>query len=216
MFKDFQRILQQSVAAFRAELNKREPEDEVAELLSAMRRELVEARASLAELTRVREETAGELARERTQLEQCERRGQMAEQIGDRDTVRVAEEFAVRHRERIGVLEQKTAAVEAELALRSREADEMKRRFQAAEANRATLLAELRRAHSRDRIRSVADETSDAFSEFQRMEEKVQGSGAYVDALGELDDAPPSPGADADAAAVEERLREIKRRMGKE
>ena len=64
MFEDLQRLFRESVAAFRSELEKREPEDEVAHLLGSMRRELVEVRASIPrleeDLAKQREALAGE------------------------------------------------------------------------------------------------------------------------------------------------------------
>lgn len=210
MFEDLQRLFKESVAAFRSELEKREPEDEVAHLLGSMRRELVEARALLPKLEQELSRARIELASEREHLERTERRGALARQINDAETIRVAEEFAERHRRKVAVLEQKVAATEAELALRSREAEEMKRQYQEADANRMELVARLRRAGSQERIRSVADDAVHSFSEFDRMTEKMRSHNDYIDALGELDDSPPAPPAD-----VEERLRELKRRMGK-
>lgn len=216
MLEDLQRLFRESVAAFRSELDKREPEDEVAHLLGSMRRELVEARALIPKLQAELEGARGELARERDLLERTERRGKLAGQINDAETVRVAEEFSTRHRGRISVLEQKVSAVEAELELRRREAEEMKQQYQEADANRMELVARVRRAQSQDRIRSVADEAAHSFSEWDRMAEKMGDDSAYADALRDLeeevaDPARPSPS----AADVEERLRELKRRMGK-
>ena len=201
------------MAAFRAERDKREPEDEVAHLLGSMRNELVEARALLPKLQQELQKAHAALAAEREGLERTERRGRLAQQINDAETVRVAEEFAARHRGRIGVLEQKVAATEAELALRTREAEEMKRQYQEADANRMQLVANLRRGHSQERIRSVADEAVHSFSEYDRMTERMAGDQDYIEALRELDEdaGPPPP----DPVDVEERLKELKRRMGK-
>jgi phage shock protein A len=202
MLDDLQRLFRESVAAFRAELNRREPEDQVAELLSAMRRELVAARAALPEYAANVERSRRELAHERAQLEQCERRGRLARDAGDDATVLVAEEFAGRHRARIGVLEQKVAAAEAEHALRGREAEEMKEKYRAADANRLQLVAEIKRGHARERIRTVAADATASFDDFARMEESIGQRAAESDAFAEL--------------SVEERLREMKRRMGRE
>src|SRR5690606_37892912 len=156
------------------------------------------------------------LAQEREQLERAERRGRLAADINDAETVRVAEEVAAKHRERVVVLEQKVAAAEAELGLRRREADEMMRQFKEAEANRYELVARLRRVRSHDRIRSVADEAAHSFSEWDRMAEKVGADSDYVDALRELDeDAPPPPPPGPSPADIDARLEELKRRMGK-
>jgi phage shock protein A len=214
MFEDLQRLFKESVAAFRSELEKREPEDEVAHLLGSMRRELVEARALLPKLEEQLSRARAELAAEREHLERTERRGKLARQINDEETIRIAEEFAVRHREKVVVLEQKVAATEAELALRSREAEEMKRQYQEADANRMELVARLRRGGSQQRIRSVADDAVHSFSEFERMTEKMRSRNDYIDALDELDESPPATPR-PDPADVEERLKELKRRMGK-
>lgn len=218
MFKDLQRLFQKSVAAFRAELERREPEDQVTELLSAMRRELTAARAAVPELEEEARRARAELARERELLAQCERRGALAERIGDAETARVAREFAERHRERAGVLERRAEAAEAEHALRAREADEMMRRYKEADANRFALLAQLRQAKARRDMRARLDGSAGPFADFSRMEEAVEGSSARTDALGsildELDDSPPPP--PPPTSDVEERLRELKRRMGRE
>jgi hypothetical protein len=61
------------------------------------------------------------LQAERQQLADAERRGQLAGQIPDQETVRVAEQFAARHRERAQVLEKKLALQREELALAERD-----------------------------------------------------------------------------------------------
>jgi phage shock protein A len=217
MFEDLNRIFRKSMSAFRSELSRREPEDQVAELLGAMRREWVAARADLPLLAERAERARRELANERDLLAQCERRGKLAEGIGDAETVRVAAEFAARHRERIGVLEQKVTATEAERALRLREVEEMKRRYEEADANRFALLAEIRRRQGQARMSAGAAETAGSFDDWGRMEEKISDTQSYVDALDELDPAPPRrPPAGASSAEVEERLRQLKRQMGKE
>jgi len=213
MFEDLQRLFRDSVAAFRTERDRREPEDEVAHLLGSMRRELVEARALIPKLEEVLAGARSRLETERSELDRTERRGNLARDIDDQETARVAQEFAVRHRERIVVLEKKVSATEAELALRIREAEEMKRQYQEADANRMELVARIRRGQSRERIRSVAEDAADSFSEWDRMAEKMAGNSAYVDALHELDeDAPRNDHAEVE---VEDRLRELKRRMGR-
>jgi phage shock protein A len=215
MLNEIRKLFRRSVEAFREELATREPEDQVAELLTAMRRELVAARAAL---PRFEADIAGarvELAGEREALLRCERRGSLAEQIGDAETVRVAAEFAVRHRERIVVLEQKVGATEAELALRRREAEEMKRRYQEADANRFALLAQLRRAKSAENMRQASSTQEGPLADWLRVEEKVERDVSYVDALGELEESPSPPPSASDPGAVDARLQELKRRMGR-
>lgn len=213
MFRDIQRVFRESMAAFRSELGRREPEDQVAELLSAMKREMVAARADLPLHREEVERSQRAVQRERAELEACERRKGMAERIGDEETARVAEEFAARHRERVLVLEQKAQAAEAELALRTREIEEMKARYQEADANRFALLAQLRRSGAQQRMRSALGGEEGAFADFDRMQEAVDGNASYADALDDLADPTPAPPPPPD---VDDRLRELKRRMGKD
>jgi phage shock protein A len=218
MFEDLQRIFRESVAAFRSELNRHDPEDQVASLLSSMRREWAAGRAELSALGETLERAGLELRKERDLLDQCERRRRLAEGIGDAETVQVASEFAERHRERARVLEQKVSAVAAERELRAREVEEMKRKYQQADANRHVLVSELRRAENQARRRSVADGVEGSFADFDRMREKIDDSESYVEALEDLDevletrDSPASPS----AADVEQRLRELKRKLGRD
>lgn len=185
MFDDLRRVFRESLAAFHAELGKREPADDVAELLSAMRREVVEARAAL---PGYREEVAraeAGLTRERELEAQCDRRRLAADRIGDSETSGIAERFAAQHRGRAEVFARKLAAARAELELRSREAAEMMQRFKEAEANRFGMVAELRTARARGSIDSL------------------------------LDDEPPPPSGPS-PSEVDDRLRELKRKMGRE
>lgn len=213
MFNEIMSVFRRSVAAFREELSTREPEDQVAELLASMRRELVAARAALPEYDAVIAQARADLSREREALAQTERRGAMAERIGDSETHRIASEFAARHRERTGILEQKLRTAEAELELARRETEEMKRRYQEADANRFALLAQLRRARASERMKNAS--SGGVFEDWSRMEEKVEREAAYVDALDELEDTP-SPGTSSRQVSVEERLEELKRTMGRD
>jgi hypothetical protein len=65
--------------------------------------------------------TERQLAQERQQLADAERRGGLAAQLPDPDTVRIAGQFAERHRERSAVLAKKLALQQEELALAERD-----------------------------------------------------------------------------------------------
>jgi phage shock protein A len=214
MFDDLQRLFKESLAAFRAELGKHEPVDEIAELLTSMRRELVAARAAIPALEADAERARRELLRDRAELEQCERRGRLAEKIGDAETVAVANEWATRYRERVAVLEKKVVAMEAETELRKREAAEMQKRFQTAEANRFSMVDALTRDRARQRRQANQRETGAAFDDFSRFEERIGGNVSVDDILRELDDSGPTPPPGPDPVSVEERLRELKRQLG--
>lgn len=213
MLDDLKKLFSRTWDSFLTEAGRREPEDQVAELLSAMRREMVEARAQLPLLEQNFGATQAQLERERKALDDTRRRGAMAERIGDAETVRVAREFEEKHARRVAVLEEKVRASKAEWELRQDEAREMMRRYKEADANRFVLVAEIRRQGARGRINAAMGHQSPVSDDFSRAEERIDDAAAYADALDDLSpDAPGGPPPPVDD--IEERLREIKRRMG--
>lgn len=98
----------------------------------ALREALVEWKVGLGDLRRAHQATESELAAERQQLADAERRGVLAAAIPDPETVRVAGEFAERHRERVGVLARKLAVHVDEIVLAEREGAALTARFQEA------------------------------------------------------------------------------------
>jgi phage shock protein A len=216
MLKDLQNLFRQTWSSFRTELGRREPEDEVADLLGMMRREMVAARAALPGMDEAVVAVAAELERERRALGDCERRASLAERIGDAETVRIAREFAERHREHLAVLEKRHEAAVAERDLAQREVQQMSARYKEADSNRFVLLAELRRRRAADRIEEAV--SGGAFEDFARMQESVDQSAAYADALGEMEEVEPEPAGATPEERIrnlEDRLEELKRRMGK-
>jgi len=90
-----------------------------------MREAVIEAKVGVREIRDALGRTETELAAERQQLADAERRGRLAGEIQDKETVEIAQRFAARHGERVGVLERKLAAQRDELALAERELAEM-------------------------------------------------------------------------------------------
>jgi hypothetical protein len=90
-----------------------------------MKETLVQARVGVSDLRDGVNAARAKLAHERTELATCTRRKQLAMQIGDAETVAVAERFERHHEERCAVLAKKCEAQEAELALVEREVAEM-------------------------------------------------------------------------------------------
>jgi phage shock protein A len=211
MLTDLKKLFARTWDAFVAEASRREPEDQVVEILSAMRREMVDARATLPLLQEHVAAAERELARERTALDDAVRRGGLAQKIGDAETVRVAAEFADRHRRRIAVLEEKVRAARAEHELRGLEVQDMMRRYKEADLNRFALLNEMRRAQAGQRLREAGATTDD---DFARACDRIESEAAYNDAIDELSGMDPTPPPTSSADDVEERLREMKRRMG--
>ncbi|HTD62570.1 MAG TPA: hypothetical protein VK679_18080, partial [Gemmatimonadaceae bacterium] len=101
------------------------PADERREVVAAMKDTLVHARVGVSAMRDGLVEARARLDKERAELATCTRRKQLAQQIGDAETVTVAAKFELLHQERCSVLERKCGAQEAELALAEREVAEM-------------------------------------------------------------------------------------------
>ena len=92
---------------------------------AALQAAAIEAKVALVTMREALSGTERELAVERKRLEDAERRGELARQVQDGQTVEVAERFAGKHRERVGVLERKLAVQRDELVLAERELAEV-------------------------------------------------------------------------------------------
>src|SRR5665213_3377330 len=83
---------------------------------SRMRDTLVQAKVGLGEMRDALEKARVRLAAEEKELETVRRRRQLAEGIGDKETVDIAAKYEEMHGQRVEVVRQKVAAQEAELA----------------------------------------------------------------------------------------------------
>lgn len=217
MFDNLRNAFREAVENFNKELNRDRVPEAVDSLLAGMRSEVVEAQARVRELEAQITRATAEAERERSEAATARRRGKMAEDIGDADTAKVAGEYAAGREERQRVLEQKAAAMKQELAIRTREVEEMLAKMKEAQASRDGLAASAGRTSARESLYAA----DDLFSELDRMAEKIGYEDAQAQAAEEfagLDlDAdpdfapPPPPEVDLDA-----RLEELKRRMGRE
>src|SRR5258705_14002382 len=90
-----------------------------------MREAVVDAKVAVAEVKEAIARTEREVGAERQRLADAERRGRLAGEIQDQETVAVADRFAAKHRERLGVLERKLATQREELALAHRALDDI-------------------------------------------------------------------------------------------
>jgi uncharacterized Ntn-hydrolase superfamily protein len=107
-----------------------------------MREAVVDAKVAVAEIQEAIARTDRELGLERQRLADAERRGRLAGEIQDQETVTVAERFTAKHRERIAVLQHKLAAQREELALAERELEEMHTQLKSAERDRPAMQGE--------------------------------------------------------------------------
>src|SRR5438552_19159927 len=161
-----------------------------------MREAVVDAKVAVAEIQEAIARTERELALERQRLADAERRGRLAGEIQDQETVHVADRFAGKHRERVAVLERKLQAQRDEQALAERELGDMQAQLQAAE---------------RDRPPPAAERTA------ERAWRDLQAAGGARPGVG-LQDAPLKADLDRKAreAAADRQLQELKKKMRKE
>jgi hypothetical protein len=101
--------------------------------VSQMRDAVIEAKAALKYMEEGLANTEAKLSAEARNLEDAVRRGGMAADIGDEETASIAEEFAARHREKVGVLERKLEAQRSEMDIARREVREMTEQLKAAQ-----------------------------------------------------------------------------------
>ena len=166
MFREFKRAWKQAVDNFWQEL-----EGDAADGTGAAYREVARVRNQLDELERAITETRQRLAHETDQVDVCVRRQEMAEEIGDAETARVAAEYRERHSERASVLEQKLDALEAERRLCRRDLDEMEKALQAGRVRSAReQLEDLDRHPSEDAFRDL-EESEKTQSAEERLDE---------------------------------------------
>jgi hypothetical protein len=121
--------------ALRAALDAATPPGDLRDLARQMREAVVDAKVAVEEMRAALGRTDAELAAERLRLADAERRGRLAAEIQDQETVQVAERFTAKHRERAGVLERKLAAQRDELALAERDLVDMQGQLTTADRN---------------------------------------------------------------------------------
>jgi hypothetical protein len=153
---------------------------------------LLETRVGLGQMRQGAEATERELTAERKQLADAVRRGQLAAQVPDAETVAVAQRFVAKHQERIGVLERKLAVQRDELGIAERELEELAQRLRSGGQTEveARLRAAWRDVEAAGGVRpetDLANELARAQADRRLME-----------------------------AAVEQQLAHLKRKLGKE
>lgn len=163
--------------------------------LSKMHEAMVEARVALDGLRDGVVSTEKKLDRERAALNDAVRRGKMATAIGDEETAAVAKQYEEKHAAHAAVLERKLSAQREELALAERELGQMRSQLEAAR-------------------RAVPGGTGD---------DRIDAAWREIEAAGgvrpdtDLNDDLLRTQMDRAAreAAAEERLRQLKKKMGR-
>lgn len=216
MFDDLRAAFRQAVDNFMDELDRDSVGENVDRLLRGMIAEVTDAKAHLAGLEDQLETTEARISQETDAAATCRRREEMAREIEDEETARIAAEHAVRHEERVRVLEQRRDAITAEIVLARRDVAEMTEKLKEARGRRASLESEVGRTSARDSL----SETDRLFAEFDRFEERLGDEGVKASAAEELareyrsdlriDPDAPIERREVDYDAV---LEELKRRM---
>lgn len=196
-------------------------DDDVDQLVRAMRDELVETKARIPELETLLKSQLAQADREKASAEVAERRARKAAEIGDDETVEVANRFAGQHRQRLEVLVIKAEGTRAEILQHRDEAVQMTEQLKEAMARRDALGVQQRRA------KAIGNSASrfDSVDAFDRMAEKMENA-SDVDAahreletdLDPLSEAPTRDYASERAMRemnAESMLEELKRRMDK-
>ena len=223
MFDQLRNAFKEALDNFQKELDRDHVPENVDRLLKGMIDEVSDAKVRLKELEDDLARSEREAAAEKKQAQTALRRGEMAEKIGDAETVAIARKFAEKHARRQLVLEQKGQAIREELEIRTTEIQEMMRSIKEARTRRESLSATAGRTGARESL----DAADDLFSELDRMAEKIGDDEAKADAardISDLDLDGPDDGLHVDFDAptrapeldVDSKLEELKRRMGRE
>jgi hypothetical protein len=147
-----------------------------------LREALLEAKLGVGTMREALVGSEGELASERRQLEDAERRGRLAAAVPDPETVTIAERYAARHRERAAVLERRIAVQREELALAEREVVEMTVQVRSAGSGTPSesIAAAWRDLGSAGAARPDEEERQHADAERQRREQAIEAQLAYL------------------------------------
>lgn len=218
MFDNLRQAFKEAVDNFKEELGRDEVPDVVDGLLRQMQEEVTDAQAQTHTLEAQIKKALQLAEMEGKEVATCRRRESMAQKIGDEETAGVAADFAEKHEKRKSIQEHKALALREELEMKRGEVQEMMAQFKEARAKREALAATSGRATARDSM----SETDDLFAQMDRMAEKIEGGDRQrmaeeelLSEFGSTDSASPSWGPSPEEVA-EDRLRELKRRMGEE
>ncbi len=155
-------------------------------VVTLMRDSLVHAKMAVSEMRSAAETTRRQLAAERDALATATRRGELAAGIGDQETVTVAQRFAARHATRVGVLERKLVAQQAELELAASEVEEMTAQLKAASLGVPPSAAFSSPAADGDSPAPTADPDGDADDALRRVLDEAARDGAAERQLADL------------------------------
>jgi hypothetical protein len=182
-------------AALQAALEAATPPPDLREMAGRMQEAVIEAKAGIGAMREALTQSDRELAHARREVETTARRRDLAAGIQDGETVEVAERYLARQQERAAVLEKKVAAQREELALAERDLAEMQAQLVEATQHRAV--------HDADRSRDAAWASLGAAGmDRPEVDPEQEQLRAQMDRA-------------AREAAADQKLEELKKRMGK-
>jgi len=219
VFENLRNAFSEAIDNFQRELDRDRLPESVSELLHWMEDEIVDVRVRVRSLEDERTKTISETESEVAAAATCRRRGVMAAEISDDETVRIAEEHAEKHDRRAEVLRKKVEVLAAEIELGEAEVEQMIAAFKEAKENRSALTARLGRARANETVRSV----DTLFDEMDRMDELTSDQDVEMEAQREVDgalghgssDSPRNDRLGLTDEEADEALKELKRRMGR-
>jgi hypothetical protein len=149
---------------------------------AGLREALLEAKVGLTTMREALEASERELQAEQKMLEDAERRGRLAADVPDAETVALARVYAERHRSRIEVLTRKIAVQHDELALAQREIEEMSSEYRAAAGGRtsSSVDAAWRDLESAGGARPSSEDQLQQEVEQQRLQKTIDAQLAYL------------------------------------
>ena len=222
MFEDLRDAFKEALDNFNKELSRNNVSDTADQMFAGMKDELASEKAQVSGLEDQITKTIEHIERLSGEVATARRREEMAREIDDNETVKLAAEFATKAEGYITVLQKKRTALEEEMVFRARTVEEMYAQFNAAREKRDSLTATAGRTDARESLSAA----NDLFAQFDRMEEAIEGTKAEAEAAQEfdeldldqpsefridIDDAPVPRKLDVDAA-----LEELQRRMGED
>jgi hypothetical protein len=172
-------------------MNRATPPEERRTIVARMRDTLIQAKASLTDLRDGVAKTRRQLEVEERELATVRRRKDLANGIGDRETVEIATRFEETHAKRVEIVRQKLSAQEAELTMAEREVE--------------TMTVELKSA-------SLGADGASAGA--ATIDPGVDPDAANADLRSEIDALRRTRERSEREADAERRLEELKRRMG--
>lgn len=175
-------------------------DEERRRMTHGMRDALIHARMALNEVRSAMGETAARLEAERKELETVRRRRGLAADIGDSETVAIADRFAAQHAEKVAMLETKLMSQQQELAVTEHEYESMSQ--------------ELKRVMAG--LSPSGGASSPESAAARELDEFLNGSGAGASSRSGDDLSVPQRRTRAEKEAdADARLSELKRKMGR-